>query len=87
MNRFLQAAFGIATRLGYGKSIQEGAATTCFVATSPMLASVSGHYFEDCNAVTIGSGKHVHDQAMAERLWDVSAALMQQYLGDAGRLS
>ncbi len=87
LNRFLQAAFGIASRLGYGKSIQEGAATTCFVATSPTLASISGRYFEDCNAVTIGSGRHVHDEAMAERLWEVSEALTRQFLADADRLS
>jgi NAD(P)-dependent dehydrogenase (short-subunit alcohol dehydrogenase family) len=87
LNRFLQAAFGIATRLGYGKSIEEGAATTCFVATSPMLAATSGHYFEDCNAVTIGSGSHVHDEAMAERLWDVSEGLTRQFLRSVDLLS
>ena len=87
MNRFVQVGFGIATRLGYGKSIEEGAATTCYVAASPALASVSGHYFEDCNAVTIGSDRHVHDEAMAERLWDVSEALMRQFLLGADQLT
>jgi NAD(P)-dependent dehydrogenase (short-subunit alcohol dehydrogenase family) len=87
LNRFLQVGFGIATRLGYGKSIEEGAATTCYVATSPNLAAISGHYFEDCNAVMIGSDKHVHDEAMAERLWEVSEALMKPFLGDIEQIS
>ena len=31
------------------KSVEAGAATSCYVATNPALAKVSGHYFEDCN--------------------------------------
>ena len=31
------------------KSIPEGAATQCYVATNPALAAVSGEYFADCN--------------------------------------
>ena len=80
MNRFMQGSFAIATALGYGKSIAQGAATTCYVATSPALATTSGEFFEDCNAVTIVDKGHVHDTAMAKKLWQVSEELTGDYL-------
>ena len=80
MNRFMQGAFAVVSTFGYGKSVEAGAATTCFVATSPLLGSTSGKYFEDCNAVTIVGEGHLHDQAMAARLWDVTEELTQDYL-------
>lgn len=80
MNRFMQGSFAVATALGYGKSIAQGAATTCHVATSPVLATASGAFFEDCNAVTIVGKGHVHDTAMAQKLWQVSEELTWDYL-------
>lgn len=80
MNRFMQGGFAVATALGYGKSIAEGAATSCYLATSPILAATSGKYFEDCNAVTITGAGHLHDAAMAARLWEVSEDLTRNYL-------
>ena len=80
MNGFMQRSFAVATALGYGKSIEEGAATTCYVATSPLLGATSGEYFEDCNAVTIVNAGHLHDEAMAETLWTVTEDLTRDYL-------
>jgi len=80
MNRFMQGAFAVVSTFGYGRSIEAGAATTCYVATSPLLGSTSGKYFEDCNAVTIVSEGHLHDQAMATRLWEVTEELTRDYL-------
>ena len=80
MNRFMQGGFAVAAALGYGKSIAQGAATTCYVATSPLLESTSGKYFEDCNAVTIVGEGHLHDEAMAARLWQVSEEMTRDYL-------
>ena len=80
MSRFMQGAFAVATTLGYGKSIEQGAATSCYVATSPLLGSTSGKYFEDCNAVTVVGEGHLHDQAMAAQLWQVSEQLTRDYL-------
>jgi NAD(P)-dependent dehydrogenase (short-subunit alcohol dehydrogenase family) len=80
MNRFMQAGFAVATALGYGKSIAEGAATSCYVATSPLLGATSGQYFEDCNAVTIVGEGHLHDAPMAAQLWEVSENLTREYL-------
>lgn len=80
MSRFKQGGFRVLTALGYGKTIGQGAATSCFVATSPLLGATSGKYFEDCNAVTIVGDTHMHDEAMAERLWSVSTDLTKDYL-------
>ncbi len=78
LNRFLQFGFGVLTTIA-GKTVAEGAATSCYVATSHLLGAVSGKYFEDCNAVTV-SGSYLDDIAMSDRLWDVSEALLADYL-------
>lgn len=61
------------------KSIPEGAATTCYVATSPGLVGVRGFYFADCN-VSEDTSRFVYDNAMARRLWQVSEELTREYL-------
>ena len=80
MNRFMQGGFAVVAALGYGKSIEQGAATSCYVATNPALGSTSGKYFEDCNAVTIVGEGHLHDEAMATRLWQRSEEITRDYL-------
>jgi NAD(P)-dependent dehydrogenase (short-subunit alcohol dehydrogenase family) len=60
------------------KSVEEGAATTCYLATDPELSGVSGCYFSDCNPVTPSAT--MRDDAMAERLWGVSEELTRPYL-------
>jgi NAD(P)-dependent dehydrogenase (short-subunit alcohol dehydrogenase family) len=60
------------------KSVEEGAATSCYVATSPDLAGVSGCYFSNCNPVTPSA--NMRDDAMAERLWSVSEELTRPYI-------
>ena len=80
MSRVQRIGFSILTTLGGGKSVQQGAATSCFVATSPLLGSTSGKYFEDCNAVTVLGDNHMHDEVMAEELWRVSEQLTREYL-------
>ncbi len=82
--RLFQFAYGVLTSIG-GKSIEQGAATTCYVATSPLLGSVSGRYFEDCNAVTVVGDNHMQDAAQAEELWKVSKALTKDYLVEIKR--
>jgi NAD(P)-dependent dehydrogenase (short-subunit alcohol dehydrogenase family) len=76
-----QVAFGLLTAVG-GKSIAQGAATTCYVATSPQLGEISGQYFEDCNAVTVLGDNHMHDVMQAEKLWQVSETLTEDYLDE-----
>jgi NAD(P)-dependent dehydrogenase (short-subunit alcohol dehydrogenase family) len=60
------------------KSVAQGAATACYVATSPGLKGVSGKYFEDCRTITPEA--HMLDDAMAARLWTVSEQLTKGYL-------
>jgi len=76
--------FSLLTKIS-GKSIEEGAATSCYVATSPILDSISGHYFEDCNAVTVTGGAHMHDREQASRLWLRSEELTRDFLDQIER--
>lgn len=80
MNRFMQGGFALISALGYGKTVPQGAATSCYVATNPQLGATSGKYFEDCNAVTIVGEGHLQDAAMGARLWQVSEDLTRDYL-------
>lgn len=61
------------------KTVEQGAATTCYVATSPELVDVRGFYFSDCN-VDEGSTPFMQDDAMAAKLWQVSVELTKDYL-------
>jgi NAD(P)-dependent dehydrogenase (short-subunit alcohol dehydrogenase family) len=65
------------------KSIEQGAATSVFVATSPLLHGVVGRYFENCQETdpddptvagtdAAGVARHALDPEAAERLWTVS---------------
>jgi len=56
------------------KSIAEGAATQCFVATHPSLDAVTGEYFADCNVHR--SSRAGRDAELAERLWTVSEQIV-----------
>ncbi len=61
------------------KSVEEGAATQAYVATHPNLATVSGHYFEDCNPV-VPEGSHMNNPELSAKLWQVSEDLVGDYL-------
>jgi NAD(P)-dependent dehydrogenase (short-subunit alcohol dehydrogenase family) len=56
----------------------QGAATSCYLASNPALAGVTGLYFVDCNPAE--QSDHQKDAAMAAKLWQVSADLTRQYL-------
>jgi NAD(P)-dependent dehydrogenase (short-subunit alcohol dehydrogenase family) len=77
LNGFMQFAWGVLTAVS-GKNVEEGAATSCFVATSPLLGSTSGKYFEDCNAVEV-QDSFMQDMAMADGLWFLSEELTKDY--------
>jgi NAD(P)-dependent dehydrogenase (short-subunit alcohol dehydrogenase family) len=61
------------------KSVPEGAATTCYVATNPELVDVRGFYFADCQVVDLDM-PYLYDDAMAAKLWQVSSELTRDYL-------
>lgn len=77
-SRSYQFGFGLFAKIG-GKSIEQGAATSCYVASNPMLGSTSGEYFQDCNPVAV-SGSFHEDVAMSDRLWDISEKLTADYI-------
>ncbi len=68
------------------KSVEQGAATSCFAATAPELAGRGGIYLEDCHVAEVndaadaleGVKSYALDPAKAERLWRVSEDLVGQ---------
>jgi NAD(P)-dependent dehydrogenase (short-subunit alcohol dehydrogenase family) len=71
------------------KSIEQGAATSVLVASSPQLEGIGGRYFEDCNEAEVidsdatdlsdhrrGVAPYALDPGNAKRLWDVSRELL-----------
>jgi NAD(P)-dependent dehydrogenase (short-subunit alcohol dehydrogenase family) len=56
----------------------QGAATSCYLASNPKLAGVTGLYFADCNPAE--QSDYQKDPAMAAKLWRVSTDLTRQYL-------
>ena len=61
------------------RTVEQGAAPPCFVATAPELAKVSGQYFSDF--AVAGQADAQRDAAMARRLWQVSEDLVRDHLG------
>ena len=55
-----------------------GAATSCYLASNPALAAVTGQYFADCNPAE--QSDYQKDPAMAAKLWQVSEELTRPYL-------
>ncbi len=60
------------------KTIPEGSATQCYVATSPDLAGVTGYYFDNCNPAV--PNEHMQNDVLAAKLWEVSEELTADYL-------
>jgi len=69
------------------KTIEQGAATSVLVATSPQLEGIGGRYFEDCNQARLldpgapstsasGVAAYALDPGNALRLWQVSEQLV-----------
>jgi NAD(P)-dependent dehydrogenase (short-subunit alcohol dehydrogenase family) len=62
------------------KTVEQGAATSVLVATSPLLEGISGRYFEDCNEAEPlhpdnphgGVAAYALDPEAAARLWEIS---------------
>ena len=68
------------------KTIEQGAATSVFVATSPLLTGVVGRYFENCQETdpddptvagtdAAGVARYALDPEAAEQLWTISEEL------------
>ena len=60
------------------KTVAQGAATVCYVATNPSLRGVSDKYFEDCRRAQ--PDPRMLDDALAAKLWAVSEQLTRPFL-------
>jgi NAD(P)-dependent dehydrogenase (short-subunit alcohol dehydrogenase family) len=67
-----------ASKLPPRRPVEEGAATSCYVATSPALAKTTGEYFSNCNPAP--QSAYQTDAAMAAKLWDVSTELTRPFI-------
>jgi NAD(P)-dependent dehydrogenase (short-subunit alcohol dehydrogenase family) len=66
------------------KTVEQGAATSVLLATSPVLEGIGGRYFEDCNEAPVtddteeaaalrrGVARYALDPDNADRLWELS---------------
>jgi NAD(P)-dependent dehydrogenase (short-subunit alcohol dehydrogenase family) len=77
------------------KTIEQGAATSVLVATSPQLEGIGGRYFEDCNQATVlntvspdaasGVAAYALDPANAARLTEISWRMLGEAVMDHPR--
>ncbi|MED6207368.1 Short-chain dehydrogenase TIC 32, chloroplastic [Stylosanthes scabra] len=58
------------------KNVEQGAATTCYVALHPQVSGISGEYFADSNLAKASS--QGRDIDLAKKLWDLSMNLTEQ---------
>ena len=57
-------------------SIEQGAATSCFVVASPEAAAENGRYFAGCRVAR--ASPLADDEVLARKLWEVSEALVAE---------
>ena len=67
------------------KTVEAGAATTCYAATAPELQGKGGVYLEDCHVAEVddedesgGVRSYAVDPGKAEKLWSLSEATIDQ---------
>jgi len=60
------------------KTVEQGAATQCYVATYPELADTSGVYFSDCAPGK--TTRYARNDLLAQELWEKSVELAGDYL-------
>ncbi len=71
--KLLHAGFSIK-----GSSVEKGARTSVFLATSDTVTGVSGKYFDNCRAVS--PSRQARDDRLAEALWVVTEQLVADHL-------
>lgn len=64
----------------FERTVEQGAATQCYVASHPQLEGVSGKYFADSNIAK--PSRFGSDTDLAARLWHVCEELVADYLPD-----
>ena len=62
----------------FQRTVAQGAATQCYVATHPSLSETSGAYFADSDIAV--PSKQAQDSELAQQLWNESLLLVEGYL-------
>lgn len=73
MSAPLRAMFSLMSSQFF-KTVAEGAATQCYVAVHPAASGISGEYFVNSNIAR--TSRFGRDDAMAEKLWEVSERIL-----------
>jgi NAD(P)-dependent dehydrogenase (short-subunit alcohol dehydrogenase family) len=76
LNPVMKFGFGVASVV-MCKTVEQGAATQCYVAVHPGVARISGQYFDDCNVAAPRAD--AADAATARKLWEVSEAIAARF--------
>jgi NAD(P)-dependent dehydrogenase (short-subunit alcohol dehydrogenase family) len=80
---------GLVTPPERQKTVEQGAATSVLLATSPLLEGIGGRYFVDCNEAApvtrrtgdmSGVAPYALDAENADRLWELSLRLLKERL-------
>ncbi len=75
---------GMTTPEELRKTVEQGAATSVFLASSPLVEGVGGRYFEDCQEAAVttepvpfggGVSPYAIDPDNAQKLWDLSLSM------------
>ena len=74
-NPYIRYAVRIVDKI-FLKTVEQGAATQCYVSVHPDIEGISGNYFSDCNLEQPST--HARDKVMAKRLWDVSENIVSE---------
>ena len=77
MSPIARVGMSVVAPIGF-KSIPQGAATQCFVATHPKAEGVTGEYWADCNLKR--SSRNGRDLALAEKLWAKTEEIVARLL-------
>ena len=64
---------GLVVARPFLRSPEKGARTSIYLASSPQVEGATGKYFQDCAEAESSAASH--DEAAAQRLWEVSAQL------------
>lgn len=74
----LRAQITNAVMMPFTKSVEQGAATQCYVAAHPDLEGITGRYFADCNEQR--PSRYGRSGKLAARLWQESEEILAEYL-------
>jgi NAD(P)-dependent dehydrogenase (short-subunit alcohol dehydrogenase family) len=75
-NALARAVWRLIVSLRGGISVEEGAKTSLYLATSPEVESTSGGYYHQCRLAPLLTSAEAVDDSVAERLWRVSEDLV-----------